>query len=457
MLRGRRPVVSEAGACDSFNPMSRLSARRRGPPTGSLTSNLGNLSMRKKTLAMIATVGLAAVAGAFAAGVLSGFAAASPKVDVFAGITPQPELGRDIEAKLGVFWEAWERVQNNYYEGPLDPLDMVEGATRGMVRASGDDYTDWVDAESAKMSRERLEGEFEGIGATVDLTEDGVMKIVRPLPGSPAEEVGLQPNDHVLAVDGVPTRGKSLEEVVREVRGPAGTTVVLTIEREGETGTRDVAIVRRTIVVPSVIARSVDEFGYVRLTNFGAKTTEDLRDSIRTFMSEGAQGLILDLRNNPGGLLVTAVDVASEFLPEGTLIASQKSRTEDDITFNSSGRGTAVDLPLVVLINNGSASASEIVAGAVKDHGRGKLLGKTTFGKGSVQVPFDLSDESVVRVTVAIWETPGGAHLTGQGIEPDFEIDVEPDVIGEDDDPYIEAAKRVLRGQECCENLQLAA
>ena len=127
------------------------------------------------------------------------------------------------------------------------------------------------------------------------------------------------------------------------------------------------------------------------------------------------------------------------------------------MTFNASGRGTAIDLPLVVLINNGSASASEIVAGAVKDHGRGKLLGKTTFGKGSVQIPFDLSDRSVVRVTIAIWETPGGTHLTGQGIEPDFEIEVEPDELGEDSDPYIEAAKRVLRGQDCCEELEQAA
>ena len=413
--------------------------------------------MSKKTLALVTAVGLMAVAGAFAAGVLFGFATAGPKADVFAGITPQPEVGKDVETKLGVFWEAWELLQNNYHEGPLDPRDLVEGATRGMVSASGDDYTNWVDAEGAKMSRQRLEGEFEGIGATVDLTDDDVIRIVRPLPESPAEKAGLQPGDLVVAVDGVPTKDKSLEEVVREVRGPAGTTVVLTIRREDETDTREIAIVRQTIVVPSVISKSVDEFGYVRLTNFGVKTTGELRDSIRNFASEGAEGLILDLRNNPGGLLTTAVDVASEFLPQGTLIASQRSRTEGDLTFNASGRGTAVDLPLVVLINNGSASASEIVAGAVKDHGRGKLIGKTTFGKGSVQVPFDLSDRSVVRVTVAIWETPSGAHLTGEGIDPDLELEIEPDELGEDGDPYIEAAKRVLRGQDCCEDLELAA
>ena len=414
--------------------------------------------MSKSTLVLIAAVGLVAVISAFSVGVLSGLAVADPKVDVFAAITPQPELQRDIEGRFDIFWEAWEQLQNNYYKGPLDPRDLVEGATRGMVRASGDDYTEWVDATGARMSRERLEGEFEGIGANVDLNDDGVIRIVRPLPESPAEEAGLQRNDLVIAVDGVPTKGKSLEAVVRTVRGPAGTTVVLTIQRENETRTRDVTVTRRKIEVPSVIAKTVDEFGYVRLTNFGVKTTDEFRESLHNFTSQGAEGLILDLRNNPGGLLVTAVDVASEFFPQGTLIATQRSRTEGDIAFNSSGGGSAVDLPLVVLINNGSASASEIVSGAIKDHGRGQLLGETTFGKGSVQVPFDLSDKSVVRVTVAIWETPGGAHLAGEGIEPDFEIEVEPDhELGEEGDPYIDAAKRVLRGQDCCEGLELAA
>ncbi|MDP7620242.1 MAG: S41 family peptidase, partial [Dehalococcoidia bacterium] len=392
-----------------------------------------------------------------AAGTLSGFAAAGTKADVFAGITPQPEVGEEVESKLEVFWEAWDRVQKNYYEGPLDPRELVEGATRGMVRSTGDDYTDWVDAESAQIDRQRLEGEFEGIGATVELTEDGVIRIVRPLPGSPAEEAGLQPNDLVLAVDGVATKGKSLEELIREVRGPAGTTVILTIQSESETQTRDVAVVRRAIVIPSVVSKSVDEFGYVRLSNFGAKTTGELRDSIRELRSNGAEGLILDLRNNPGGFLNTAVDVAGEFFPSGTLVVSEKSRTEGDVEFKSSRRGTAEDLPVVVLINGGSASASEIVAGAIKDHGRGKLLGTTTFGKGSVQIPFELRDNSVVRITVAIWETPGGTHLDGVGIEPDFKIDGDAAELGGDDDPYLEAARRVLRGQECCANLGLAA
>lgn len=413
--------------------------------------------MRKKALAFIVAIGLVAVVGAFAAGVLSGFAFAGPKVDVFAGLTPQPEVGEEVESKLRVFWEAWDRVQKNYYEGPLDPRELVEGATRGMVRSTGDDYTDWVDAASAKVDRERLEGEFEGIGATVDLTDDGVIRIVRPLPGSPAEEAGLKPNDLVLAVDGEATKGKSLEELVREVRGPAGTTVVLSIQSEGAPEVREVAVVRRAIVVPSVVSKSVDEFGYVRLSNFGEKTTEELRKSIRELRLNGAEGLILDLRNNPGGLLFTAVDVASEFLPGGTLVVSERSRTEGDVEFKASGRGTALDLPVVVLMNGGSASASEIVAGAIKDHGRGKLLGTATFGKGSVQIPFSLRDDSVVRVTVAIWETPNGTHLDGVGIEPDFKIDGDAVELGGDDDPYLEAARRVLRGQACCAELEAAA
>ena len=413
--------------------------------------------MRKTQLAIIVAIALVAVIGAFAAGVRSGIAAAGPRVDVFAGITPRPEVGEEVESKLRVFWEAWDKVQKNYYEGPLEPRELVEGATRGMVRATGDDYTDWVDAESAQIDRQRLEGEFEGIGATVDLTDDGVIRIVRPLPGSPAQEAGLKPNDLVLAVDGAATRGKSLEDLIREVRGPAGTTVVLTIQSEGDSESRDVSVVRRAIVIPSVVSKAVDEFGYVRLSNFGAKTTEELRNAIRELRGNGAEGIILDLRNNPGGFLNTAVDVAGEFLPSGTLVVSEKSRTEGNVEFKSARNGTAGNLPIVVLINGGSASASEIVAGAIKDHGRGKLLGATTFGKGSVQVPFELRDNSVVRITVAIWETPAGTHLDGEGIEPDFKIDGDAAELGGDDDPYLEAARRVLRGQDCCAELGQAA
>lgn len=405
------------------------------------------------------TIGICSVALviAFAVGVRSGIAVAGPKVDVFAGITPHPEVGEEVKSKLEVFWEAWEQVQTHYYRGPLEPQELVEGATRGMVRATGDDYTNWVDAETARMDRQRLEGEFEGIGATVDLTEEGFIKIVRPLPGSPAEEAGLKPDDLVIAVDGVATRGKSLRDLVREVRGPAGTTVVLTIKSADGTVIHDVRVVRRAIFIASVVSRPLDEFGYIRLTNFGTKTTDELRESIRKFRGDAVEGIILDLRNNPGGLLNTAVDVAGEFFSKGTLIVSERSREQDIIHFKSSRHGSARDIPVVVLINGGSASASEIVAGAIKDHGRGKLLGSATFGKGSVQIPFELQDQSVVRVTVAIWQTPGGTHLDGVGIQPDFNIDGDLANRGEDDDPYIEAAIRVLRGLPCCANLGRAA
>ncbi len=413
--------------------------------------------MRKTTLFALVAIALVVIPGTFAIGYRIGFGAAGPTVDVFAGITPQPEVGEEVVEKLRVFWEAWDQVQNNYYEGPLDPRELVEGATRGMVRSTGDAYTDWVDAKSAKIDRERLEGHFQGIGATVELDDEGLLKIVRPLPGSPAEEAGLRANDVVLAVDGADTKGKTLEELVILVRGPSGTTVVLTIRSEGETESREVSVVRGEIVIPSVVAKAVDEFGYIRLSNFGANTTDELRDSIRDLRSNGAEGIILDLRNNPGGLLSTAIDVAGEFFPAGTLVVSEKSRTEGDIDFKSSGRGSAFDLPIVVLINGGSASASEIVAAAIKDHGRGKLLGQPTFGKGSVQIPYELRDDSVVRVTVAIWETPGGTHLTGEGIEPDFLIEQDATDLGGDDDPYLEAARRVLRGQDCCEGLAEAA
>lgn len=407
-------------------------------------------------------IALLIVAALVGVGIFAGGFVAAGLVDdegprVLAGVTPSPELGKTVENKLEVFWEAWEYVQDHFYQGPVDPGKLIEGATRGMVRASGDPYTDWVDAEHAKVDRNRLEGQFEGIGANVQLSEDGFLRIERPLPGSPAEQAGLKPKDIVLAVDGVSTKGKTLEELVVIVRGPKGTPVVLTVRSEGETGSHDVRIIRGEVRVPSVVAKMTDEFGYVRLSNFGTHTTEELIESLRNLREAGAKGIVLDLRNNPGGLLDAAVNVAGQFLPKDTVVLTEKSRSEGDVVFKAPAGGQALDLPLVILTNAGSASASEIVAGAIKDHARGKLVGKTTFGKGSVQVPFELRDKSVVRVTVAIWQTPSGTHLVGAGIEPDFILEADAQEPGAVDDPYLEVAKRILRGQPCCEGLARAA
>jgi carboxyl-terminal processing protease len=356
-----------------------------------------------------------------------------------------------------VFWEAWNRLQDSYYEGPQNVHDLVRGATRGMVDSVGDPHTVYVDPDIARLDRERLEGSFNGIGVTVDLDANGRLRIIRPLPGTPAERSGLRAGDVVISVNGIETRGRNLTDIIKQVRGPRGTSVILTIRRVGRAATIQLSVVRDKIIVPSVIPNTVNGYGYIRLTNFGDRTAKDLHNTLQDFRDENVRGVILDLRNNPGGFLGSAIDVASEFVPRNTVLVRERTRNEEERVFKSSKAPTLPDLPVAVLINGGSASASEIVAGVIRDYKRGVLIGETTFGKGSVQVPYSLSDESVVRVTVAIWLTPDGQHLDGEGISPDFALRFNGGELGTLDDNYIQAAIDVLEGKPCCANYDDAA
>ena len=404
---------------------------------------------------ILTVVGVVAIAGIF----LAGYATAGLSGGGLPGGTTEPsdELLDEVSADFDIFWEAWGRLQDNYYEGPRDIHELVRGASHGMIAAVGDPNTVFVDPEPAQFDRERLEGKFEGIGATVELDEDGHLRIVRPLPGSPAEEAGIESGDVVISVDGLATRGRQLIDIIQQVRGERGTEVVLTIRRAGVSEAFDITVVRDEIVIPSVVSSIVDGYGYVRLTTFGAQTADDLRDVLKDFRKEGVLGIILDLRNNPGGFLDAAIDISSEFVPRNSVIVRENTRDDGQQVFRSSRSPTADDLPVVVLISSGSASASEIVAGAIRDHDRGVLIGETTFGKGSVQIPFSLSDESVVRVTVAIWLTPDSQHLDGQGIEPDFPLVFNGGELGTLDDNYVRAAIGVMEGGDCCETYVDAA
>ena len=404
---------------------------------------------------ILTVVGVVAIAGIF----LAGYATAGLSGGGLPGGTTEPsdELLDEVSTDFDIFWEAWDRLQNNYYEGPRDIHELVRGASHGMIAAVGDPNTVFVDPEPAQFDRERLEGKFEGIGATVELDEDGHLRIVRPLPGSPAEEAGIESGDVVISVDGLATRGRQFIDIIQQVRGERGTEVVLTIRRAGVAEAFDITVVRDEIVIPSVVSSIVDGYGYVRLTTFGAQTADDLRDVLKDFRKEGVLGIILDLRNNPGGFLDAAIDISSEFVPRNSVIVRENTRDDGQQVFRSSRSPTADDLPVVVLISSGSASASEIVAGAIRDHDRGVLIGETTFGKGSVQIPFSLSDESVVRVTVAIWLTPDSQHLDGQGIEPDFPLVFNGGELGTLDDNYVRAAIGVMEGGDCCETYVDAA
>ncbi len=409
-----------------------------------------------KVRLILTAMAVVAIVGTF----LSGYAAAGFTGNVLPGVAtpgPSPELLDEASGEFDIFWEAWDRIQETHYEGPQNVVDLVRGATRGMVASIGDPHTVYVDADLARLDRERLEGSFEGIGTTVELDDNGHLRIVRPLPGSPAESSGIQAGDVVISVDGLATRGRDLADIIKQVRGPRGTEVVLTIQRAGELEPMTFSVVRDEIVVPSVVSDIVGGYGYVRLTTFGSRTADDLRSALRGFRNAGVRGIILDLRNNPGGFLESAIDVSSEFVQRETILVRENTRDEGARIFRSSRSPTIPDLPIAVLINGGSASASEIVAGVIRDYDRGVLIGETTFGKGSVQIPYSLSDESVVRVTVAIWLTPNGQHLDGEGIAPDFDLAFNGGELGTLDDNYIRAAIGVLEGGPCCENYVDAA
>jgi carboxyl-terminal processing protease len=302
-----------------------------------------------------------------------------------------------------------------------------------------DDYTAFIEPEVAAVSRSNMNGSFEGIGAVVRLNDADQLEIVRPLEGQPAELAGLREGDVVLAVDGESIEGIGLYEAIALIRGPRGSAVVLTIWRPGGGDPFDVEIIRERIPLPTIESEMLEgDIGYIWLYEFNAQATTLLREAIEGLQSEGAAGLILDLRDNPGGFLSQAVSVADEFLPDGVILYERGRDLEE--VFESTDEGLGEEIPLVVLINGGSASASEIVAGAIQDRGRAPLIGETSLGKGSVQQPRTLSDGSELRITIARWFTPDGRAIHGNGLEPDIVVPLTEEDYENDRDPQLERA-----------------
>lgn len=331
----------------------------------------------------------------------------------------------DLEQLFEPFWEAWNIIQEQYVDQPLDDEELMQGALQGMLESLGDEHTSYMDPDQYTQANIPLEGEYEGIGAWVDPDAE-FLTIVSPMPGSPAEEAGLEPGDQIIAVDGEDMSGIDGNLVIRRVLGPAGSPVELTIRREGEVDPFTVEITRAKITIPSVDYRMLEEenLAYIQLMTFGETTTADLRGAIQDLLAENPDGMILDLRNNGGGFLNTAIDVASEFISEGVVMYEQFGDGSRD-TFYANSNGLATEIPLVVLVNEGTASASEIVAGAIQDYERGEVVGVTTFGKGSVQAWVPLSNEQgALRVTIARWLTPNERQIHQVGLEPDYVVEL---------------------------------
>ncbi len=356
--------------------------------------------------------------------------------------TPAPASVSSDEADFQIFWEAYQKLKEEYYGNDLPVTKtLAYDAIQGVIFGLKDQFTSFLPPAAAKLAEEDATGSFSGIGAYVQLNQQRALQITRVFPDSPAEKNGLKSGDLIIAVNGETIVGQDLSVQVAKVRGPAGSKVTLTMVR-GEEKPFDVEVIRATIEIKLVEAKMLDnQIAYVSLSKFDSVTTADeLNTAIKGLLAQNPRGLILDLRDNPGGLLSQAIAVADIFLKKGVVVI-ERSKNGDANTAESTDAGIAQDIPLVVLVNGGSASAAEIVAGAIQDRGRGKLIGETTFGKGSVQQVNPLSDGSQLRVTIAHWFTPNNREIHGKGLEPDIKVDAGTDPAK---DPQLDRAVQFL-------------
>jgi len=305
------------------------------------------------------------------------------------------------------------------YDGQIDSAKLLDGLKRGLVASTGDPYTEFFDPQEAKEFDEALSGSFTGIGAELGKNSDGQIIVVSPLSGYPAEKAGLRAQDKIAAIDGKSTTNLSITAAVRQIRGAEGTKVTLTIVR-GNDQPFEITITRARINLPSVEYKIEGGIGYLKINQFNEDTAPEARRAAQEFKDKEVKGVILDLRGNPGGYLSGAVDIASLWLPEGTTVVTERRGGQTVSIEKASGSSTLRNIPTVVLIDKGSASASEITAGALRDHKAAKLVGTKTFGKGSVQRIDELSDGSELKVTIAHWFTPAGKNIDKEGITPDF-------------------------------------
>lgn len=331
------------------------------------------------------------------------------------------------------------------YDGELDATKLLDGMKAGLVEASGDPYTVFLNKEQAKEFNEQLNGTFSGIGAELGQDSQGNLIVVAPIAGFPADKAGIRPQDIIVSINDKTTVGISIPEAVTKIRGPEGTKVKLKIVRPSTKQDLSLTITREEIKIPSVKSEILDgNIGYLKINQFSDDTGELALKAAKDFKQKGVKGVILDMRGNPGGLLDQAIKVASLWLPDGKVVLQQKRGSLVTGTGMANGNNVLQDVPTAVLINEGSASASEIVAGALKDHKVAKLFGTKSFGKGSVQEIDKLPNGGELKVTIARWYRPNGQNIDKKGIEPDTKISLTEDDITNKRDPQKDAALQFL-------------
>jgi carboxyl-terminal processing protease len=344
------------------------------------------------------------------------------------------------------FWYTWQFVHDQYVDQPVNDETLLRGAIRGMLDSLGDPHTSYMDPQQNQQTNATLQGDYEGIGAYVD-NSGSYLKIIAPMSGSPAEKAGLKSGDLIIAVDGKDMTGLDGTVVLQKILGPAGSSVRLTIQRTGLDKPLDITILRAKILLPNTDGKMLDNnIAYVHIYTFGDNTTSELKKTLQDMMAKKPNGIILDLRNNGGGYLNTAVEVVSQFIPENKVVVYEEYGDGSRQTLKTSAGGLAAgSIPLVVLVNEGTASASEITAGAIQDYKRGQLVGVTTYGKGSVQTWVTLSNnEGAIRVTTAHWLTPNQRQINKIGLKPDFEVKITQDDVNAGQDPQLNKAVELL-------------
>jgi len=361
-------------------------------------------------------------------------------------------LAQDIDFDL--FWDVWDSIDEQYVDKEnINEKELFYGAIRGMVSAVGDPYTVFMNPRISKDFSNDLAGTFEGIGAEIGIKND-VLTIIAPLPDMPAEKAGLRPGDKVLAINDESTAGITIDEAVNKIRGPKDTEVKLSIHRDEANGIQEIIVKRGKIIVKSVrTEHRADDIFVIKITNFNEDTQELFNKAVREVIEKDPSGIILDLRSNPGGFLDTAIEVASEWI-ENDVIVSEKSSEELLNEHLSRGRPRLKDYKTVILVNQGSASASEIVSGALQDYDKAVVVGKKTFGKGSVQTLNKFKDGSSIKITVAKWLTPKGRSINDEGIAPDHIVHLSLEEYNANKDPQMEVAVKILLGEDFSDLLE---
>jgi len=388
----------------------------------------------KKIIYVVVT--LAVVAAVFGLGLWIG----AVKIAYY---VPQPGT-----LDFSLFWDAYNKLQQNFINpAKIDNQKVLYGAIEGMTNSLGDPYTDFFNPDQAKQFQEDLAGSFSGIGVEIGIKKD-MLTVIAPLKGTPGQKSGLESGDIIVKIDGKDSASMTTDEAVNLIRGPKGTAVTLTIMREGWNNTKDIKIIRDTIKVPDMDwSLKNGDTAYIQIYQFDETLSSDFRSIALQILQSPAKKIILDLRDNPGGYLEIAQDIAGWFLENGqTVTIEDFGNNKPQQTYKTEGNGAFTNYPMVVLINQGSASASEILAGALRDNRNIQLIGNKSFGKGSVQEVVDLRGGSFLKITIAHWLTPKGNSISEMGLTPDVNVDITDQDIQNQKDPQLDKALEIIKG-----------